>query len=209
MRECPDAGGGVAAAPLPLAQTAVVMAVKQNDCTMKLRNGDILNLYKIVIEEEHFFAREHQSRIEFFVGIISALMTVTVVGAFRAKIWYEYLFVIVGPILILVVSEIAIEGTFRLYRRFLESITMRAKIEQIIGLTKETVSHDRNEYWPSEPIIPSRYLQARHASTSSEEFIEKLSKAGYHKNSKYLFRVFQIVSVIMFLSLIFLSILKR
>ena len=175
---------------------------------MKLQNSDLLDLYKTIVEEEHYFAREHQSRIEFYVSIISALMTVTVAGAFKAASWYQYLFVTVGPILIFVVSEIAIGGTFRLYQRFLESITMRAKIEQIIGLTEEAAHQSEDEYWPLEPIIPMRYLKARRESASSEEFIEKFSKAGYHRNSMYLFRGFQAVSVIMFLALIFLSITK-
>ncbi len=102
---------------------------------MDMKNNNLLKLYELAINEEHHFLEAHQSRVAFYTGIVSALAAGTVAGLFQVTEWYHLLALCVGPLLIFVVSSIAIKGTLRLYQRFLEAVTTRAKIEQELGLT--------------------------------------------------------------------------
>ena len=169
---------------------------------------DYLKLYEVVVSEEQHFLEAHQTRVKFYTSVISVLLAATVAGIVKSAVWYHYLFISVGPILTYLVSNIAVDGTFRLYQRFLESVTMRAKIEQVLGLTDnhEARQGDKKFYWSKEPIVPPRHLKARRDCISSEEFIKKYSKAGYHRSTFQLFRSFQILSAIMFFGVLLLAI---
>ncbi len=171
-------------------------------------NEELLKLYELVINEEHYFLDAHQNRVAFYSGILSVLVAGTVAGFFQASEWYHLVFLCVGPVLIFVVSTIAIDGTFRIYQRFLEAITIRAKIEQELSLTKKhsVNTNVSGSYWQSEPIIPLRHIKSREDYESSNAFIKNHETKGYHLWTIRLFRGFQGVSALMFvgiLSLIF------
>jgi len=121
----------------------------------------------------------------------------TIAGLFQVSEWYHYLFPITGPFLIFLVSSIAIRGTFRIYRSFLEAITMRAKVEQGLGLTRPPSQEDEQtrEYWQSERFIPDRYIESRNGYPTSQEFVKGRSELGYHRWTTLLFRCFQGLSV--------------
>ncbi len=169
-----------------------------------------LKLYNLAINEEHHFLDAHQNRTAFYSGILSALVAGTVAGLLQASESYHLAILCVGPVLIFVVSKIAIDGTFRLYQRFLEAVTIRAKIEQELGLTKKhsVNTNATDSYWQSEPIIPFRHIESRKGCESSDAFVREHSKRGYHLWTIRLFRTFQWVSVFMFVSMLSLTIWK-
>ena len=170
----------------------------------------LLKLYELAVGEEHQFLDAHQNRVAFYSGILSALVAGTIAGLFQASEWYHLAILCVGPILIFVVSRIAIDGTFRLYQRFLEAVTIRAKIEQQLGLTqKHSVNSDATgSYWQSEPIITLRHIESRKAYESSSSFITEHSRKGYHFWTIRLFRTFQWVGIFMLVVMLFLTISK-
>ena len=173
-----------------------------------MENEKLLKLYELAINEEHHFLEQHQSRIAFYSGIVSALVAGTAAGLFQASEWYHVAILCAGPLLIFTISTIAIDGTFRLYQRFLEAITIRAKIEQELGLTKMRSDNadSSNSYWRLEPIIPLRHIESRKDCESSDAFINKHSTKGYHLWTVRLFRAFQWLSVLMFVGLLSLTI---
>ena len=171
---------------------------------------ELFKLYELAVNEEHHFLDAHQNRIAFYSGILSALVAGTVVGLFQASEWYHLAILCVGPVLIFVVSKIAIDGTFRLYQRFLEAVTIRAKIEQELGLTKKRSvnTNATNSYWQSEAIIPLRHIRSRKDYLSSNAFIREHSTKGYHLWTRRLFRAFKWISVLMFAGMLSLTIWK-
>jgi flagellar biosynthesis protein FliQ len=168
----------------------------------------LLKLYELAINEEHRFLNAHQNRVAFYSGILSALIAGTVAGLFQASEWYQFAILCFGPVLIFLISTIAIDGTFRLYQRFVEVVTTRAKVEQKLGLTEGHLgnSNAAHSYWQSEPLVPPRHIKSRRNSESSEAFIEKYSKRGYHLWTTRLFRGFQGISVLMFVGMLALTI---
>lgn len=177
---------------------------------MDMENEKLLKLLELAINEEHYFSDAHQSRIAFYSGILSSLVAGIAVGLFQASEWYHLAILCVGPLIIFAVSSFAIEGTFSLYRRFLEAVTVRAKIEQELGLTKRRSGNTGGSdyYWQSEPIMPLRHIESRKRYKLSDDFIKEHSTKGYHLWTVRLFRGFQWLSVLMFLGILSLAIWK-
>ena len=170
-----------------------------------------LKIYELIINEEHHYLKEHQTRISFYSGMITAFIAGIIAGIFQASEWFHFAILLVGPISIFSISKIAIDGAFRSYQRFLESITIRAKIEQELGLVNPRSSKREtlDSYWQSEPIIPIRHIKSREKFESSESFIENRKTKGYHLWTKRLFYIFQGVSILMFVVLVYLTILNK
>ncbi len=168
---------------------------------------DFEKLLEIEIDEEHHFLEAHQKRVAFYSSILSALTAATIAGAMKASLSYHYFLLLAGPLLIFSISHIAKDGTFRIYQRFLEAITIRAKLEDVLGLTTSLKEFNiEAKYWSDEPFIPHRHLEARMGSQSTNDFIESRKKSGYHKSSLYLFNTFQFVAVLIFFLIIYSSI---
>ena len=170
----------------------------------------LLKLYELAVDEHHFYVATHQKRIEFYSGILSALLTGTVIGFLQASEWYHFALLCVGPVLIFAISAIAVQGIFRYYQRLLETITVRAKIEQRLGLTSKQPSGADvlDSYWRSEPIIPHRHIESRGEHESSQAFIDAYVNKGYQLWARRLFRVFQWLSIVILFALLSLAIWK-
>jgi len=160
---------------------------KEYEKKAPIQNQDILTLYELAIGDHHFFAREHQNRIHFHAGLISALIIAIAVGFIKATKWYHFVALLFGPVLVFTISHIAVGATVRLYQCLLEAITMRSKIEQKLGLTTSRTceSNGNNEYWQSEPIVPFRYIKSRRDSQSSQAFVLEHLWKGYQRTTLY------------------------
>ena len=167
----------------------------------------LLKLYEITINEEHYFLKEHQSRIAFFTSIISALIGGTLYGMTQITEWYHAIAFIVVPVMIFVVSSLAIASSMRFYQRFLEAIITKAKTDQRLELTKSHWSNMgfKGTYWQDEPLIPPRHLKDRKKHKSSLKFFNEFKHRGYQKWVKLLFQTFQCLSVALMVGLILLA----
>jgi hypothetical protein len=173
---------------------------------MKAKEQDtLLKVYELAINEEHYFLDAHQTRIAFYSGIVTALVAGTVAGLFKAEEWYFVAMLCVGPILIFLISTIAVNGSFRMYQRYLEAVTTRAKIEQELGLTK-TRWGEADSYWRFESLIPKRHIESREGHKSSEEFIKEYSTKGYHLWTISLFTWCKRLSIIGLPGIVFLAV---
>ena len=160
---------------------------------------DKLTLYEIIINEEHFFLESHQNRIKFYSSILSAIIIATIAGVINSKEEWHLLFLLIGPLIVLFVASIAKDGTFRMYQRFLESITMRAKIEHDLNLTEKRNDNEELGWYIKESIVPPRHQTGRSKFNSTEEFINYHKNKGYHNSTRKLFRSFQFISALLLL----------
>ncbi len=169
-----------------------------------------LRLYDLAVREEHYFLDAHQERVAFYAKVVLLLIAATVVGVFLASQWYHFAGLCAGPILVYALSNIARDGCLRFYRRYLEAVTHRAKLEQDLGLTqpRPDAETDGDTYWANEPIIPSRHVTSRKRYRSSEEFLRSSMKRGFHRWTARLFHGFELFSGVAFVGLLFLTILK-
>ena len=157
-----------------------------------------LELYKIIVEEEHFFLAEHQKRIAFFTGSLSAVLALTIGGLLRSADLYQVGILFIGGVLLVAVSKIAKSGTLRIYQRFLETVTVRAKLETDLGFA-EARSKATSGWVECEPLSPVRHLDSRtneDRKSSTEWVKDKLAKKeNYHGVSRALFSVTQYMGV--------------
>jgi hypothetical protein len=159
-----------------------------------MNRDELFKLYEIVIHEEHYFLESHQNRVAFYSSLQSALVAGIAVGLLQGTQWYHFLILCIGPILLYIVANSAVSGTSRLYQRYLETVTTRAKIEQELSLTvkqNQTEKHSEG-YWKAEPFISFRHIENRQSTKSSDEFIKSFSSKGNQKITLELFRAFNI-----------------
>jgi hypothetical protein len=155
-----------------------------------------IELYKLAADEEHKALEAHQARIQFMVGLISALFAGTVAGLIQATSRLHLLALLAGPLLIFGLCQLAIRVGRQFYERFLSSVSMRAKLEQELGLTGPT--SPGSGYWPGEPLVPCRHIQSRHEhATSSEQWLMAHLNTGYNSSAIYLFRLAQVTAVLL------------
>ena len=147
-------------------------------------------LYKICVEEEHYFLAEHQKRIAFYIGLLSAVLTLTIGGLLKATAWYHFAILVLGGLLLVAVSSIAKAGTRRIYQRFLETVTTRAKLEQDLGFSQER-SQGEGGWVMTEPFSPVRHSKSRTEKKwkTSKEWVDSHlnKKDNYHGVSRRLF----------------------
>ena len=172
-----------------------------------MKKQDCLKLYEILIGEEQFFINDYHTRLSFYMGLVTATVAGMVAGMFASTEWYQFAVVSVGAIILILISFFANDGISRSYRRALETITMKTKIEILIGLTipqipKKKVSSHK---WSSEPIIPIRYLINHNNYDASEDFVNDLSKKGYLKTLRTLFWAVRIIGLMLFGLLLYLT----
>lgn len=151
-----------------------------------------LELYKICVEEEHYFLSEHQKRIAFYTGLLSAVLTITIGGFLKATAWYHHGMLVLGGLLFAAISKIAKAGTGRLYQRFLETVTTRAKFEQDLGFSQQR-GQGKGGWVKTEPYSPARHLNSRTDDKykASNDWVDAhlKKKDNYHGISSTLFLV--------------------
>jgi hypothetical protein len=132
----------------------------------------LYNLYTLNIETEKYFLGEHQKRISFYVGLISALISVTVAGMIKSDKWYHAFLLALGPVAIYVVADLGKTGTNRLYQRFLETISTLKKIEQDLGLHNARQANSQ-DWVTREPFTPLRWIESTGTEyASSKEWVK-------------------------------------
>ena len=169
---------------------------------------NILYLYKLYVDEELKFINMHQDRVKFFTGLLSGLVAGTVAGLLKSIEWYHFALMTLGPILIIIISWIAEKSISRLYQRFLETVTVRAKMEQVMGLTHrpEELDNIPDAYWSQEPFVATRHLKSRKRKfNNSQEWVEAHLKQGYNRWTYILFRGSQVLGLVLLLAIMFLA----
>lgn len=153
----------------------------------------MLSLYKIAAEDERHFIRMYQTRTSFYMGIVMAITTagialfVALYGEVpTAHILLGGSFLTTALFLICKNAKINLRRT---YKRFLESITYRAKLEYLLQLMLpiNSISGSNKFEWEKEGLLPDTNIYNALAVDSSEEFIEHYLESGFHKKNTDLF----------------------
>ncbi len=165
-----------------------------------------LKLLKLILNEEHYFLREHQTKVNFYCTLISAIIAAAFAGFFNSEECIHYYALIIAPILIISISVLAVNGTFRSYQSYLEAVTIKAKLEQSLGLTAKNEAADAgDDYWQGEALVPDRHIENRKGSECSKSFIEKYKNEGYQYWTRYLFYLFIVIGILMIAGLLFVG----
>lgn len=138
----------------------------------------LLHVYEAAKRDEHFFVEQHQRRLAYFTSLIIAVIGGIVLGTVHAKGVTAHLLLLLLPLLLVVIAEYAKQATGMIYRRFLETITVIAKLEQDLDMASIRTG---TRWFEFEPIVHMRHLQSRAQSGTSEEFVVKHMEEGYRE----------------------------
>ena len=166
----------------------------------KLNKEEYLRIYDITSKEEQFYVDAHHKWVVFFSGIITALFGAMFAGILNAKDNIHFIYLTIGAFVIILIAILAIFVTSRYYDRFILAVSVKAKIEQVLGMT--TKSHDWDQYWTDEPLIPERFLKDRLKYPSSSRFIFSSKRRGINLATFILFTVYFIGGIFLFIFLI-------
>ncbi|MFN3954721.1 MAG: hypothetical protein ACK4LQ_09725 [Pararhodobacter sp.] len=157
-------------------------------------------LLDLLSREELSLVDQHQRRVQFFVVLLSTLVGVTLAGLINADEPSAIIPLGFVPVIVIMVAHFGRAGTFRLYQRLVETIAMRAKIEQLLGMTAASNVLPGDAYWREEPLVMSRHLADRKRFTSSEAFVANAKQHGYHSVVGKLLTAFQILAVLLLIA---------
>lgn len=148
---------------------------------MEMKTEQVLQLYRLSVEEMRKYADIYHARIVWFTSILTAVIAATIAGLMKASIWYEYAIMIVCPLLIVGVTKIARHAIDHCYEVFLISVTVRAKYEQMLGLTypPHYKVDSSDSYWINESLVAPTHMKSRKEfQASSEQWIRARLKDG-------------------------------
>ncbi len=148
---------------------------------------DLSDQLKLAIDEEHWFLDAQHKREAFYSSIITAVIAATIAGVLNATTGLHKVFLVVGPFMVFALTSLAQRATRRFYLRYLEAVTIRAKIEQALNLTRSLPGLKEDDYWKDEPVVPTRHLDARRDKPSSAEFCDSRVRGGYQESTRTLF----------------------
>ena len=171
---------------------------------MAVKEATLIEVYKLMVDEIHRYHDLHQKRVSFFAGFVATLIAATIGGIFQAKELHEYLLLLFGPIVIILTCAIAKYSIDGVYRLLLETITVRGKIEQVLGLTEsppESMMPKCELFWIDEPFVPIRHLKDKMEHKESTESWLKMFLNQGHKKWTNMF-IFGIIFISLFLLIV-------
>lgn len=163
-----------------------------------------MKLYEIHSEDQISHLDSHYKYRNYYTTILSALLAIFVGGMLQ---FYKQPF---APALLVVLFSIGVLSEFgkrtidRYYRRFLESVSILAKIENILGVDN-SIKTEHSEFtktlWSNDKqLIPDRWIRDRNQYETSEQFISKRMKMGDNRYAHWAFSFFEITSMILALA---------
>jgi len=132
----------------------------------------LLETYKTTLAEEQFFNSLFENRLSFYTGLLTTIATAIVLGFFYSSGSYNLYMLLMGPLVLIFVATTGIQAANRASDRMSRILTVRAKIEQALGLTRKykNTGEPGENYWDNEPIIDVEHLAKRKAYETSSDF---------------------------------------
>lgn len=161
---------------------------------------NLIKVLELTMKEEQFYLGVFQKEVAFFWSTISAIVVASLVGLYKSTEWKHYLFLIIAPLMLIVLTSFIQYSLFRTYQRFVEVITTRAKLEAVLGFDNLIVP-DNSKYWTGESILVKRHITDRSTYRTSQGFIDFVSERG-------LYRIYsQIMTFVKVISLVLIAVL--
>lgn len=169
-----------------------------------LEEGHLVGLWKQYYINEVAYLDLHFKYANWYSAFFIALFAAYIVGLSQYYTSLASILFLALPVLVIVLAHLGRKAMDRFYRRFLEAVTMLAKLEKLLGLDGPIQANSNvkplTALWPDdEYFIPRRHHEARYAKTkkSSGEFIEKRMKLGANRIVHNTFLAFQIIAAVL------------
>lgn len=172
-----------------------------------LKWEEVIALYKIVDQRERAFREDLFHFTNFYSAVCYAILAVTLSGFLslygKGSVILALLF---GPALTLAMCVLGIRVTSRIYRRIIEEISTKAKLENVLGLDSPLrIAQYLGEkpIWEEDSsILSPRHAQRRLRQNGSAGFIDTAAKSGFYKDNRVYFGLIAISSILLTIAII-------
>ena len=166
------------------------------------------DFYKQIKDQEISWLNLHRQYSQQYLTLISAILAISIGAIYQFKNEpFIILVVIIGPLLNIIFCITAIEMCNRFYNRFLEGISIQAKIEPLLSiynLRDKNKGDDDNFPFPDDIYyLPARWVESR-IEDNSLDFIEKNMKSGANQYVQFSFWLLLFVNIVL-IAIIFVS----
>ena len=159
-----------------------------------------LEIYKVYKGKETICLKLHRQYSQQYFTLIMAIFAASLLAIYHFKTDYQIMLAMLFvPIVNIVLSVTAIHMCNRFYKRFLEAITIQAKLEPLIGLiaTRPDASEPSSPFPEDTHILPERWVTGRQHK-KAKDFIDNKMKRGsnYLTQLSFILLIFANIAVI-------------
>jgi hypothetical protein len=179
-----------------------------------------LELYKVFRQESPVSLTGYHRSVQQYLTLIAAILGASIAAGSAAMVLFRdcpqfaliVLLVIglIGPGLNSWLCRLAISLSDRSYQTFLETVTILAKLEVLVGLVGERLkgaAEDTSLPFPDDKnIIPDRWLEYQNYSTA-KQFVENYMTRGSNQVVRQTFKILAIAHILLSLCVVVPSIL--
>lgn len=167
-----------------------------------LKRDELLELYILVERRERSFREDLFRFTNFYSAVCYAILAVTLSGFMSLYDRGPVIFCLAfGPTLTLCMCFLGIRVTGRIYRRIIEEISSKAKLENALGLDRPLSIAQylgNSRIWSDdECLLPSRHAKRRMRENTSEKFIEQAARGGFKRDNFVYFALIGVFSVLL------------
>jgi hypothetical protein len=166
--------------------------------------------YRIVTSEQISWLNLHREYAQHHLTFIAAVFAVTLgaIYQFRDIPWLS-LAVAIGPVVNVLLCANARRVCDRFYQRFLEVVTIAAKLEDLLGFAspRSTLGASSESSMPfpqDQHILPDRWLEARQYATAVQ-FVEAKMDAGSNRLLRRIFRLLLVANIVLIVAIVIVS----
>lgn len=167
----------------------------------KIGESILIRLYEIHEKQFRAHLDLHYKNRNYYMTLISALLATFVAGVLQFHKEVLSFILLIIPISVVLLSELAKKTMDRYYLSFLESVVIMAKIEHMLGLDKPVKSHKSKSskiLWSKdEQFVLDRWVKGRYEYDSSEQFVNERMRMGDNRYAHWVFTILEVIAGIL------------
>ena len=160
---------------------------------------NLLKLYTSISNDEYELIKALMNYLKFFASLLMAIIGGTLFLQSKSdNTFITGTTFIIGGLLVCFISYLGLEAAKSNYRRQLESIVKRFKLECLMQLDNVNLTKT-GDFFKGESFILPRYIESMKGYSDSRQFVKDKLKQGFMKVIKKFYFVMSIVGVFIIL----------
>lgn len=163
---------------------------------------ELLSLYRVVDQRERAFREDLFRFTNFYSAVCFAILGITLSGF--VNLYKQGLILLAlsfGPALTLCMCYLGLAVTGRIYHRIVEEISVKAKLENALGLdrplqVKEYLG-EKNIWEQDNCLLAPRHATRRTQDPCSDDFIKASGVKGFARDNRFYFGIIAAFSVLL------------
>ncbi len=165
---------------------------------MSKRLDRLIHVYDVAVRDEQRHYESYRSHVKFYGGILGATVAATGAILKTGSADYNPIVLLFSSMVFAGISTIGLLTADTGYRRWLEALTIRAKLEHLLGLDIPVprLSPSTKFSWTGESVTPDRFLNDMAAFPSSAAFVNDRLGKGSNRLTRALFGLMALLGLV-------------